>query len=72
MKRVLQYTLLISLFVVLAAYLHFAGVVYAAPITKSAADSCQEISVIGTIHTFQCEDLQGQPYLENSMGFISR
>lgn len=35
-------------------------------------DNCEEITVVGTIHTYQCEDLSGQPYLTNTMGFISR
>lgn len=43
--------------------------VHAAP---SQPDACELVATINTIQVYQCEDLDGQPFLMNSMGFISR
>lgn len=47
-------------------------IVQAAPVANAAPDTCEQIAVIGNITTWQCEDLDGEPYLQNSVGFLTR
>lgn len=46
----------------------------AQPVQAKASEPvpCVEVAVVGTIHTWQCEDADGEPFLQNSMGFMTR
>lgn len=39
---------------------------------KSDPEPCTMIEAMGGITTWQCEDMNGQPYLKNSVGFLTR
>jgi hypothetical protein len=65
------FAVLIGAAVILGNVIANSEIVTAAPLAKQQPAPCVEIAVIGQIHTFQCETLQGQPYLQNSMGFMA-
>lgn len=58
--------------IALAAHDLFAWVLPVQAAPPAIPDNCEEIAVIGSIHTYECEDLSGNPYLQNSMGFLAR
>jgi hypothetical protein len=62
----------VALIVWVGYVLGFVQPVSAEANTKQAADECEELVTLNTITTYQCWDLDGEPYLENTMGFISR
>jgi hypothetical protein len=66
----------LTMTVILAALLFaavawsFAPVVEAAP-GAGAASMCDEIATAGNITIYQCVDLDGKPFLQNSYGFMT-
>lgn len=62
-------TLVLAVLLLIAVAWSFAPVVEAAPTKPTSA--CDEVATTGSITTWQCVDLDGHPFLQNSYGFMA-